>query len=59
MTESTCLVGADGWGDGRYGDFWGLRVQPNDWALIDEFKRLDDRSRLAKLNQLGDEEHRT
>jgi Icc protein len=55
LTETTCLVGADGWGDGRLGDYWGLRVQLNDWALIDEFKRLDDRARLAKLHQLGDE----
>ena len=55
LTENTCLIGHDGWGDGRYGDYWGLRVQLNDWALIDEFKRLDDRDRFAKLNQLGDE----
>jgi predicted phosphohydrolase len=55
LTEKTCLVGADGWGDGRYGDYWGLKVHLNDWELIDEFKRLDDKSRLAKLQQLGDE----
>jgi hypothetical protein len=53
LTKKTCLIGADGWGDGRYGDYWGLKVDLNDWALIGEFKRLDDRARLAKLNQLG------
>ena len=55
LTEKTCVVGHDGWGDGRYGDYWGLKVHLNDWALIDEFKRLDDRSRLEMLNKMGDE----
>ena len=55
LTEKTCLVGADGWGDGRYGDYWGRRVSVNDWRLIEEFDWLDDTKRLAKLNHLGDE----
>lgn len=55
LTEKSCLVGADGWGDGRYGDYWGRRVSVNDWRLIEEFDWLDDTKRLAKLNELGDE----
>ena len=30
-------------------------VSVNDWRLIEEFNWLDDKKRLAKLNQLGDE----
>jgi Icc protein len=47
LTQKAGLVGADGWGDGRYGDYWGRRVSLNDW--------LDDTKRLAKLHELGDE----
>jgi hypothetical protein len=55
LTAATCLVGHDGWGDGRCGDYWGLRVALNDWRLIGEFLGLDDHERLKKLNELGDE----
>jgi hypothetical protein len=55
LTESTALVGHDGWGDGRHGDYWGLRVRLNDWALIGEFAGLDEHARLAELRRLGDE----
>jgi Icc protein len=55
LTEKTGLVGADGWGDGRYGDYWSRKVSLNDWRLIEEFDWLDDKKRLAKLNDLGDE----
>jgi 3',5'-cyclic AMP phosphodiesterase CpdA len=55
LTESTALVGHDGWGDGRYGDYWGLRVRLNDWAFIAEFAGLDEGARLAELQRLGDE----
>src|SRR4051812_312264 len=26
LTADTCLVGHDGWGDGRYGDYWGSPI---------------------------------
>ncbi len=55
LTETTCLVGHDGWGDGRYGDYWGLRVVLNDCFFIGELLGLDERERLAKLHALGDE----
>jgi Icc protein len=55
LSESSCLIGHDGWGDGRLGDYWGLRVQLNDWLLIEEFRTLDDRLRLELLHRLGDE----
>jgi len=55
LTDSTCLVGHDGWGDGRLGDYQGSGVQLNDWRLIEEFQVLGKQGRLSKLNALGDE----
>jgi 3',5'-cyclic AMP phosphodiesterase CpdA len=55
LTATTALVGHDGWGDGRLGDYWGLRVRLSDWSLIREFAGLDEHARLAELHRLGDE----
>ncbi len=55
LTEDTALVGHDGWGDGRLGDYGGSPVALNDWRLIDEFAGLGRADRLAKLHALGDE----
>ena len=57
MTDETCLVGADGWGDGRLGDYHNSDVILNDWGLIEEFGGFDEdrEERLAKLHALGDE----
>ena len=57
LTDQACLVGHDGWGDGRLGDYHGSDVVLNDWVLIKEFGGFDEdrEQRLAKLNALGDE----
>jgi hypothetical protein len=55
LTESTGLIGQDGWGDGHLGDYWGLAVHLNDWRFIGEFIGLDVAQRLDKLHALGDE----
>ncbi len=57
LTESTCLIGHDGWGDGRLGDYQGSDVLLNDFALIGEFGGFHEGSaeRLARLHALGDE----
>jgi predicted phosphohydrolase len=57
LTDQTCLVGADGWGDGRLGDYHHSDVILNDWGLIQEFGGFfeDPAERLAKLHALGDE----
>lgn len=55
LTESTCLIGHDAWGDGRIGDYAGSRVMLNDYRLIEELTGLDREARLRKLNALGDE----
>lgn len=55
------LVGHDGWGDGRLGDFWHSDVQLNDYGLIAELAETrvafgNDKVELAKrLARLGDE----
>jgi len=53
LSNSTGLVGHDGWADGRFGDYAHSRVQLNDYLLIADL--LDPHTRLAKLNALGDE----
>ena len=55
LTAETCLIGHDGWGDARLGDFAGSPIELNDWELIAEFDGLSRRGRLAKLRELGDE----
>jgi Icc protein len=55
LSGGACLVGHDGWGDGRLGDYRGSPVELNDWWLIEELAGLDKEARLAKLQSLGDE----
>lgn len=55
LSETTALIGHDGWSDGRAGDFLNSTILLNDYFLIDELKKLNYLERLQKLNQLGDE----
>ncbi len=57
LTANTALVGHDGWGDARLGDYEGSRVELNDFYLIEELVAANsDRGRLRQcLEQLGDE----
>jgi predicted MPP superfamily phosphohydrolase len=55
LTPSTSLVGHDGWGDGRLGDYEHSRVQLNDFRLIAELTGLGRGGLLQRLNHLGDE----
>src|SRR5205814_6880233 len=55
LTERACLVGHDGWGDGRLGNPVGSQVMLNDFLLIQEFAGLTRPELLARLNALGDE----
>jgi len=60
LTPNTCLVGHDGWADGRLGDLDGTDVILNDFLLIDELRHWRDRHALDKpvlrtiLQKLGD-----
>ena len=42
FTESACLIGHDGWGDGRLGNYHGSDVMLNDFGLIDEFGGFEE-----------------
>lgn len=57
LTVDTCLIGHDGWGDGRLGDYHGSDVLLNDFGLIEEFGGFDEDPaiRLSKIHVLGDE----
>lgn len=61
MTPTTALVGHDGWGDARLGDFERSNVRLNDFELIDELRlwrgmRVLDKPALAvNLRALADE----
>jgi len=55
LTPDTCLIGHDGWSDGRYGDYSYSNVRLNDYTMIKDFKNLNKQARLEKLNELGDE----
>lgn len=54
LTKGTCLVGHDGWADGRNGDYWGSTVELNDWHLIEDLAGLNRADRLVQLQRLGD-----
>jgi len=55
LTAATALVGHDGWGDARCGDFENTPVQLNDFVMIEELSGIDRSTRLERLRALGDE----
>jgi predicted phosphohydrolase len=55
LTTSTALVGHDGWGDSRYGDYVRSSVRLNDHLLIKELTSLTHSKLRERLRQLGNE----
>lgn len=55
LSESTALVGHGCWNDGRAGNYYGSTVMLTDYLVIAELARQGPSSRLAKLNELGDQ----
>jgi predicted phosphohydrolase len=55
LDATTALVGVDGWGDARLGDFANTRVMLNDFFLIDELSRLSRGALRTRLGEYGDE----
>jgi predicted phosphohydrolase len=55
LTPTIALVGHDGWGDGRYGNYHLSPVRLSDQKLIADFQDLDREAVLGKLRALGDE----
>ena len=55
LTKSTALVGHDGWGDSRYGDYAQSSVRLNDHLFIQELAGLTPSKLRQRLIDLGDE----
>jgi Icc-related predicted phosphoesterase len=55
LSETTALIGHDGWADGLAGDFLNSTVMLNDYFLIEELKRLTQEERFLKIQELGKE----
>lgn len=54
LTKETGLIGIDSWADGRLGNYQDSMVLLNDYSLIKELAGLDQKTRLFKLDELGD-----
>jgi len=54
LTHKTVLIGHDGWGDGRLGNYQQSPVRLSDQEVIRDFHGLDRNEVLAKLQALGD-----
>lgn len=55
LTPTFCLVGVDGWGDGRLGMGEGTKAQMSDWDSILDFSNYGQNSQKWKLvHNLGD-----
>lgn len=55
LTPRTALLGHDGWGDGRLGDYAASTVRMSDHHLIEELTGLDRAELQQRLMRLGDE----
>jgi Icc protein len=55
LTQCSCLIGHDGWGDAQLGNWSGSRIALSDWSLISEFIRVGERGRIKLLRKLGEE----
>ena len=54
LSPKTVLLGCDGWGDARYGNYDESPVRLNDFILIEELSGLSKPALKAKLRALGD-----
>jgi predicted phosphohydrolase len=55
LSADTCVVGHDGWADGRHGCYARSTVVLQDYIKIRDFIPLDKWRRQRKLEELGDE----
>lgn len=58
LTDATCLVGVDGWGDARCGNL-ASRIKLADWQWIRDLDGLPVPQRIAALRSLGEQEAAT
>nr|VFJ98106.1 MAG: Calcineurin-like phosphoesterase superfamily domain-containing protein [Candidatus Kentron sp. H]VFJ98282.1 MAG: Calcineurin-like phosphoesterase superfamily domain-containing protein [Candidatus Kentron sp. H]VFK03422.1 MAG: Calcineurin-like phosphoesterase superfamily domain-containing protein [Candidatus Kentron sp. H] len=54
LTPTTCLMGHDGWADGRAGNYHASPLMLSDYVLIKELAGLSREERFYQLNVLGD-----
>jgi len=54
LSPSLGLIGHDGWGDGRYGDYDASPMILNDFIVIEELHLWSAQDRLVQLMALGD-----
>lgn len=54
LSAETALVGCDGFGDARAGDFAGSTIVLNDFLLVEELAAIAHVERQARLRALGD-----
>jgi hypothetical protein len=55
LCPGVALLGHDGWGDGRLGDYASSTIRLNDYRLIGELSNLSHQERGRVLQSLGDE----
>lgn len=59
LTKDTALIGVDGWGDCRNGDFEGSRLRMSDWVYILDVREAFEQDTLKqKLQELADKDAR-
>ncbi len=56
LTPTTVLIGQDGWGDGRLGNYARSPVRLSDQQLIRDFHGLDRENILSVLHAFGEQE---
>lgn len=54
INETTAMIGHEGWGDGRNGDYESAGSLLMDFRLIKDFAELSKAERLRLLNTIGD-----
>lgn len=60
LSESTCLIGHDGWSDAQHGDYESSTIRLKDYRLIQELAEADKAGQLQnKLQALGRESARS
>jgi 3',5'-cyclic AMP phosphodiesterase CpdA len=57
--EESALVGVDGWGDGRAGDYANTPINLNDFLLIEDLAGLGREELVARVRAIGDAEAAT
>jgi 3',5'-cyclic AMP phosphodiesterase CpdA len=55
LSENSCLIGHDGWADGRFGDYAHSQIMLNDYRMIIELRGHSRKELSKRLHALGDD----